>query len=69
MVVKMNKNKKIIIDILIVLIIVIGIVVAYKVIENSVTSRADFNFTVENVSSSPVETVVIRKMEKIIIKK
>ena len=65
----MNKNKKIIIDILIVLIIVIGIVVAYKVIENSVTSRADFNFTVENVSSSPVETVVIRKMEKIIIKK
>ena len=66
---KMNRNKKIIIGILIILIIVIGIVVAYKVIENSVTSRADFNFTVENVSSSPVETVVIRKMEKIIIKK
>ena len=65
----MNRNKKIIIGILIILIIVIGIVVAYKVIENSVTSRADFNFTVENVSSSPVETVVIRKMEKIIIKK
>ena len=67
--IKMNRNKKIIIGILIILIIVIGIVVAYKVIENSVTSRADFNFTVENVSSSPVETVVIRKMEKIIIKK
>ena len=55
--IKMNKNKKIIIGILIVLIIVIGIVVAYKIIENSVTNRADFNFTVENISSSPVETV------------
>ena len=55
--IKMNKNKKIIIGILIILIIVIGIVVAYKVIENSVTNRADFNFTVENISSSPVETV------------
>ena len=53
----MNKNKKIIIGILIVLVIVMGIVVAYKVIENSVTSRADFNFIVQNVSSSPVETV------------
>ena len=54
---KMNRNKKIIIGILIILIIVIGIVFAYKVIENSVTNRADFNFTVENISSSPVETV------------
>ena len=54
---KMNRNKKIIIDILIILIIVIGIIFAYKVIENSVTNRADFNFTVENISSSPVETV------------
>ena len=54
---KMNRNKKIIIGILIILIIVIGIVVTYKVIENSVTNRADFNFTVENISSSPVETV------------
>ena len=55
--IKMNKNKKIIIGILIVLIIVIGIVVAYKIIENSVTNREDFNFTVENINSSPVETV------------
>ena len=54
---KMNRNKKIIIGILIILIIVIGIIFAYKVIENSVTNRADFNFTVENISSSPVETV------------
>ena len=53
----MNKSKKIIIGILIALIIVVGIVVAYKIIENSVTNRADFNFTVENISSSPVKTV------------
>ena len=53
----MNKSKKIIIGILIVLVIVMGIVVAYKVIENSVTSREDFNFIVQNVSSSLVETV------------
>ena len=62
--IKMNKSKKIIIGILIILIIVIGIVVAYKVIENSVTNRADFNFTVENISSSPVETVDNQKDEK-----
>ncbi len=62
--IKMNRNKKIIIGILIILIIVIGIVVAYKVIENSVTNRADFNFTVENISSSPVETVDNQKDEK-----
>ena len=54
---KMNRNKKIIIGILVILIIVIGIIFAYKVIEISVTNRADFNFTVENISSSPVETV------------
>ena len=64
--VKMNKNKKIIIGILIVLIIVIGIVVAYKIIESSITNRADFNFKVENISSTPVETVDIdnQKNEK-----
>ena len=62
----MNKNKKIIIGILIVLIIVIGIVVAYKIIESSITNRADFNFKVENISSTPVETVDIdnQKNEK-----
>ena len=53
----MNKSKKIIIGILIVLIIVVGIVVAYKIIEKSVTNRADFNFVVENISSSPVNTI------------
>ena len=62
----MNKNKKIIIGILIVLIIVIGIVVAYKIIESSITNRADFNFKVENISSTTVETVDIdnQKNEK-----
>lgn len=53
----MNKNKKIIIGILIALIIVIGIEVAYKIIENGVTNRAEFNFKVEDISSTPVETV------------
>lgn len=55
--IKMNKNKRAIIGILIVLIIVIGIAVAYKVIEKSVMNRADFNFTVENISSNPVNTI------------
>lgn len=50
-------NKKVFIGILIaVLIIVIGIVVVYKVIEKSVTDREDFKFTVENISSDPVDT-------------
>ena len=59
--VKMNKNKKIIIGILIALIIVISIVITYKIIENSVTNRADFNFKVEDISSTPVETVDYQK--------
>ena len=54
----MSKNKKVIIGILIaVLIVAIGVVVVYKLIENSVTNRADFNFKVENISSNPVNTV------------
>lgn len=53
----MNKSKKIIIGVVIVLlIIVVGIVVAYKVIEKSVTDREDFKFNVENISSDPVNT-------------
>ena len=56
--VKMNKNKKIIIgSLIVVLIIVICVVVAYKVIENNVTNREDFNFKVENISSNPVDTI------------
>lgn len=54
----MSKNKKVIIGILIaVLIVAIGVVVVYKLIENSVTNREDFNFKVENISSNPVNTV------------
>lgn len=53
----MNRNKKIIVGVIIVLlIIVIGIIVAYKLIENSVTNREDFKFNVENISSNPVDT-------------
>lgn len=54
---KMNKNKKIIIGILSAFIIVIGIVVAYKLIEKSVTNRENFKYTVDNISSTPVVTV------------
>ena len=53
----MNKNKKIIIVFLIVLFIVIGVVCLYKVTEKSVTDRANFNFTAQNVSPIPVDTV------------
>ena len=53
----MNKNKKIIIGILIVLIIVIGIVVAYKLIENGITNSENFKFNVDNISSTPDNTV------------
>ncbi len=53
----MKKNKKIIIGILItILIIVIGIVVTYKLIENSVTNRENFKSNVRNISSEPVNT-------------
>lgn len=59
----MSKNKKIIIGILILIIIVIGIVITYKLIENSVTNREDFNFEVENINSIPVETENLGKKE------
>ena len=53
----MSKNKKVIIGILIaVLIIIIGVGIACKLIENSVTNREDFKFNVENISSNPVDT-------------
>ena len=54
----MKKNKKIILEIIIILlIIIIGIVVAYKLIENDVTNREKFKINVENISSTPVNTV------------
>ncbi len=54
----MDKNKKIIIEVIILLfIIVIGIVVTYKLIENSVTNRENYKVNIENISSTPVDTV------------
>ena len=54
----MKKNKKINLEIIIILlIIIIGIVAAYKLIENGVTNRENFKFNVENISSTPVNTV------------
>lgn len=53
----MEKNKKMIIGVLIVVFIIIGVIVTYRVIEKSVTNRADFNFTVGNISSAPVNTI------------
>ena len=53
----MSKNKKVIIGILIVVLIVIGVAVEYKVIEKSVTNREDFKLNIENIDSNPVNTV------------
>lgn len=61
----MSKNNKVIIRTLIaILIIVIGIVATYKLIENNVTNREEFKFKVENISSNPVETVNNEQNEK-----
>ena len=54
----MAKNKKTIIVILsIILMIPIGIFVAYKVIENIVTNGENFNLNVENVSPTSINPV------------
>lgn len=54
----MAKNKKTIIVILsIILMIPIGIFVAYNVIENIVTNGENFNLNVENVSPTPINPV------------
>lgn len=50
------KNKKIIIRVII-LLFIIGIVVTYKLIENSVTNRENYKVNIENISSTPVDTV------------
>lgn len=61
----MNKNKKItIVSLIVVLIIAVGVVIVYKLIENSVTNRENFKFKVENISSNPVETVNHEKNEQ-----
>lgn len=50
------KNKKIIIGVII-LLFIIGIVVTYKLIENSVTNRENYKVNIKNISSTPVDTV------------
>ena len=63
----MNKNKKIIIrNLIIIFIIVIGIVVAYKLIGNRVTNSEHFKFNVENISSIPVDKANSEKNKDII---
>jgi hypothetical protein len=53
----MNKNRKIIIGVIIaLLIIVIGVVAVYKLIENNVMNRENFKVEMENISSIPVDT-------------
>lgn len=54
----MNKNKKTIIGVIILLVfIIIGVVVVYKLIENDVTNRENLKVEVENISSNPVNTI------------
>lgn len=61
----MSKNRKVIIGSLIaVLIIVMGVVIVYKLIEKSVTNREDFKYKVENINSIPVESVNHKQNEK-----
>ena len=57
---KMSKNKKIIIGVIIALLI---IVIAYKIIEKSVTDKKDFKFNIENISPNPVDTENIDEKE------
>ena len=57
----MGKNKKIIIGILIASIIVIGIVIAYKLIEKGVTDRENFKYKIDNIRSTPVYTAKYEK--------
>ncbi len=56
----MSKNKKVLVRVLVILsFAVVGAVVAYKLIENNVAKREDFEFGIESVSSSPVDTQII----------
>lgn len=51
-------SKKIIVGIIIaLLIIVIGVVVVYKLIENNVMNRENYKVEIENINSNPVDTV------------
>ena len=50
-------KKKIIIGVLIILFIVIGVIIAYKLIEKGVINKENFEFNVENISPTPVNTI------------
>ena len=65
MVVRMNRNKKIIIGILIAGLMAICVIVAYKIIEKSVTDRENLKLKAENINSNPIETVNQEKDEQI----
>lgn len=53
----MSKNKKILAGVVIILLLaVVGAVAAYKLVENSVSKREDFEFDIESVSSALVDT-------------
>ncbi len=41
--------------------IVIGVIIAYKIIERSVINRESFKVNIENISSNPVDTVSYEK--------
>ncbi len=61
----MNKNKKIIVGVIIALLIIVGgIVIAYMLIENIVTNREGYKFDkVENLGTNTVDTVSNNKNE------
>lgn len=61
----MSKNKKVVIEILIaVLIIAISVLIAYKLIEKNIIDREDFKYTVNDISSDPVDTINNEQNEK-----
>lgn len=61
----MSKNKKVVIEILIaVLIIAISVLIAYKLIEKNIIDREDFKYTVNDISSGPVDTINNEIIEK-----
>lgn len=60
----MDENKKMMIGVFLAALIVVG--VGYKLVEASVTSRADFDLETENINSSPVDTENQREYSEMI---
>lgn len=61
----MNRNKKIIVGILIAILMVIFIIVAYKIIEKSTKDRENLKLKTENINPNPIEAVNQEKDEQI----